>query len=98
MLKDQVIQNIQFMTKNEKKNKWVCWCKTNTVKGVIDFIQYVLDNCNSHESYVALDIDNGKPMTLVAMAEMLGMRKRTFEERMECKETYDMAKIEELLR
>ena len=98
MLKDKVIQNIQFMTKDEKKNKWVLWCKTNTVKGVVDFIQYVLDSCNSPESYVALDIDNGKSMTLVAMAERLGMRKRTFEERMEGKGTYDMAKITEVLR
>lgn len=90
------IQMLQFVT--EDKGKLIKWCTTNTVTGMIDFIQYVLDNCNAPEKYWCIDLDNEKTYSLLGMATMFGMRKRTFDERLEGKGTFDNAKLQEVLR
>ena len=67
----------------DKHNKLVTWCECYLgEKMFIEFIQYVLDCCSSPEDY-HIYIDGVRySINLMTVAELLGMRKRTFEERL----------------
>ena len=75
------MQTFKFLTK--KGDKFTCWCTTNQLKMFRDFMQYVLDNCNSPEDYILYDEDNNKAYSMLQIAtEVYLMRKRTPTERM----------------
>ena len=76
-----MMQTLRFVTMDDKKV--TCWCETNTLKMFRDFMQYVLDSCNTPEKYMIWDLktDNVYDMYKVA-TQQYEMRKRTFDERM----------------
>lgn len=72
---------VQVFTLDQKKNKKYVWFDETAGKKYLEFIQYVLDCCHPEDFYVS--IDSGKrTFLLVDLANYYGMRKRTFEERM----------------
>lgn len=77
------MQTVKFVTK--KNNKVVVWCTTNRLITFRDFMQYVLDSMNNPKEFMIVDIEKGLVYDMYRVAtEMYRMRKRTFEERMNC--------------
>lgn len=75
------MQTFKFVTMDE--NKVYCWCTTNTLKIFRDFMQYILDGYNKSEDFLLWDTNNDKVYNAYQIAtEVYGMRKRTFDERM----------------
>ena len=75
------MQTVKFVTKD--KDKITVWCTTNQLSYFRDFMQYVLDNMNNPKKFMIADMKNGLVYDMYRVAtEMYGMRKRTFEERM----------------
>ena len=78
------MQLVRFVTKDTKdENKILVWCTTNKLITFRDFMQYILDNVNNPEDFMIIDTEKGLVYDMYKVAtEMYGMRKRTFEERM----------------
>lgn len=75
-----IVQTLKFVTVNDKKV--VCWCTTNTLKGFRDFMQYMLDDLLCPEKFMIWDIEKDLVYDAFKIAtEQYGMRKRTFDER-----------------
>ena len=75
------MQVVRFVTMDDKKV--TCWCETNILKLFRDFMQYILDSCNSPEDFLLWDVQNDKVYNAYQIAtEVYEMRKRTFNERM----------------
>ena len=76
------MQTFKFVTVDDKKV--YCWCTTNDLKIFRDFMQYILDGNNSPENFLLWDVDNDKVYNAYQIAtEVYGMRKRTFDEKMD---------------
>lgn len=81
------MQLMKFVTRDTKdKNKILVWCTTNRLITFRDFMQYVLDNVKNPKDFMIIMIIDMKKDLVYDMykvaTEMYGMRKRTFEERM----------------
>lgn len=78
------MQLIKFVTRDTKdKSKILVWCTTNRLITFRDFMQYVLDNVKNPKDFMIIDTKNDLVYDMYKVAtEMYGMRKRTFEERM----------------
>ena len=78
------MQLMEFVTRDSKdKNTILVWCTTNTLIMFRDFMQYVLDNVKNPKDFMIIDRENHFVYDMYKVAtEMYGMRKRTFEERM----------------
>ena len=78
------MQLIKFVTRDTKdKNKILIWCTTNRLITFRDFMQYVLDNVKNPKDFMIIDTEKDLVYDMYKVAtEMYGMRKRTFEERM----------------
>lgn len=78
------MQLMKFVTKDTKdKNKIFVWCTTNRLITFRDFMQYVLDNVKNPKDFMIIDTEKDLVYDMYKVAtEMYGMRKRTFEERM----------------
>ena len=64
-------------------NKLVKWCECYLGETMFyEFIQYVIDCCNEPEDYYIFIEGIRYSINLMTVAELLGMRKRTFEERL----------------
>ena len=75
------MQIVKFVTK--EKDKIIVWCTTNRLVTFRDFMQYVLDNCSDPKKFMIVDMEKDLVYDMSRVAtEMYGMRKRTFEERM----------------
>lgn len=74
--------DIKFLTgRNDKK--YVCWCTVHTLKDFREFLQYILDNMVHPEEFLILNTENNYIYSAIDVARSYGMRKRTFEERMD---------------
>lgn len=78
------MQLMKFVTKDTKdKNKILVWCTTNRLITFRDFMQYVLDNVKNPKDFMIIDTEKDFVYDMYKVATgMYGMRKRTFEERM----------------
>lgn len=78
------MQLMKFVTRDIKdKNKILVWCTTNRLITFRDFMQYVLDNLKNPKDFMIIDTEKDLVYDMYKVAtEMYGMRKRTFEERM----------------
>ena len=75
------MQTIKFVTK--ENNDYICWCTTNTLTGLRDFLQYILDSMTNPEKFILWDTTNNKAYSAYKIAtKQYKMRKRTFTERM----------------
>lgn len=75
------MQTIQFVTKENDKE--ICWCTTNELITFRNFMQYVLDSMNNPHDFMIIDTEKNIVYDFYRVAmEIYGMRKRTFEERM----------------
>lgn len=75
------MQLFRFVTMDDKKV--ICWCETNILKLFRDFMQYILDSCKSPKDFLLWNVQNDKVYNAYQIAtEQYGMRKRTFDERM----------------
>ena len=75
------MQTVKFVT--VEKDKVMVWCETNSIIIFRDFMQYVLDDMNHPEDFMIIDTEKDLVYDMYKVAtEMYGMRKRTFEERM----------------
>lgn len=75
------MQKVKFLTGiNDKQH--VCWFTTNTQEGFRNIMQYILDSCSSPKEFYILNTDTNQVYHLPDVAKHYGMRKRTFEERM----------------
>lgn len=75
------MQKVRFVT--EEKDKVVVWCETNSIIVFRDFLQYILDNMSNPEKFMIIDTRNDLVYGARCIAtQQYGMRKRTFEERM----------------
>ena len=73
---------VQIFTLDQKKNAKVVWFNGTADKKYLEFIQYILDNISHPEDfYVGLE-SGERTFLLMDLAHHYGMRKRTFEERM----------------
>ena len=81
---ERKMQLMKFVTKDTKdKNKIFVWCTTNRLITFRDFMQYVLDNLKNPKDFMIIDTEKDLVYDMYKVAtEMYGMRKRTFEERM----------------
>ena len=82
---------VRFITID--KDNITNWCTTNQLKVYRDFLQYVLDSCNHPEIYRILDTSTNKMYPLLEVAKHYGMRKRTFDERMQNKTTGNLERM-----
>lgn len=86
------MQLVKIVTIDKKKNKVIVWCTTNDEKTFFDFMQWVLDSCDRPEDYMIWDIEKDLVYSMYGIAtKQFGMRKRTFEERMNGVQTYRKA-------
>lgn len=78
------MQLMRFATRDNKdKNKILVWCTTNRLETFRDFMQYVLDSAKNPEDFMIIDTEKNLVYDMYKVAtEQYGMRKRTFEERM----------------
>ena len=80
------MSKIRVLSIDQGTYKSVLWYEgtTNDVKGFVEFVQYVLDNfLNPEKFYIVADIDSKEfTCSLLNIAQLYGMRVRTFEERM----------------
>lgn len=77
------MRTIKIITKEDPSEKYQCWCTTNNPKFYIEFIQYILDSANNPEIFIIWDVIGNHFYDLYEIAtKHYGMRKRTFEERM----------------
>ena len=78
------MQLMKFVTRDTSdKNKIFVWCTTNSLITFRDFMQYVLDNLKNPKDFMIIDTEKDLVYDMYKVAtEMYGMRKRTFEERM----------------
>jgi hypothetical protein len=78
------MQLMKFVTRDTKdKNKILVWCTTNRLITFRDFMQYVLDNVKNPKDFMIVDTEKDLVYDMYKVAtEMYGMKKRTFEERM----------------
>lgn len=78
------MQLMKFVTKDTKdKNKILVWCTTNRLITFRDFMQYVLDDLKNPKDFMIIDTEKNLAYDMYKVAtEMYGMRKRTFEEKM----------------
>lgn len=83
------MQTVEFITiddmsKPPSERKATVWCRTNTLKGFRDFMQYVLDSCERPQEFMVIDVGKDLAYDMYRLAtEQFGMRKRSFHERME---------------
>ena len=81
------MQTVKFVTK--ENDKAICWCTTNDLVTFRDFMQYILDNTNNPHDFMIIDTKKDLVYDFYRVAtEQYGMRKRTFEERMNGSRTY----------
>lgn len=67
----------------DNHNKLVKWCECYLGERMFyEFIQYVIDCCSSPEDYHIFIDGIRYSINLMTVAELLGMRKRTSEERL----------------
>lgn len=80
-----IMQIVKFVTK--EKDKVIVWCTTNRLVTFRDFMQYVLDSMDNPKDFMIVDMKKDLVYDMYKVAtEIYGMRKRTFEERLN--ETY----------
>lgn len=89
------MQLVRFITADEH-GKATQWCVTDNVKGLMDFMQYVLDSCARPEEYMLL-LSSGRCLKAMDIAERIGMRKRSFDESIKNIPTGDAARCEEVM-
>lgn len=83
------MQLVKIVTIDKEKNKVIVWCTTNEQKVFYDFMQYVLDSCDKPEDFLIWDTKADLVYKMYDVAtKQFGMRKRTFEERMNNVKTY----------
>ena len=88
------MQTMKFITKNDKGHS-VCWCTTNTLELFRDFMQYMLDSMNDPEDFMLWDTESDLIYNAYQIAtKQYGMRKRTFEERLNNVQTGKWATVE----
>jgi hypothetical protein len=86
------MQLVKIVTIDKKKNKVIVWCTTNEEKSFFDFMQYILDSLSKLEDFLIWDVKADQVYSMYGIAtKQFGMRKRTFEERMNGVQTYRKA-------
>lgn len=75
----------------EPEGRRMVWMVANTLNGVLDFLQYILDTFSRPERFLVADDAAGKTWNALELAtSTYGMRKRTFHERLDDIKTYKM--------
>jgi hypothetical protein len=76
-----IVQIVKFVTK--EKDEVIVWCTTNRLVTFRDFMQYVLDSMDKPKDFMIVDMKKDFVYDMYKVAtEIYGMRKRTFEERL----------------
>lgn len=86
------MQLVKIVTINQEKNKVTVFAETNEPGFFKDVMQYILDSCDKPEDFLIWDTKADLVYKMYDVAtKQYGMRKRTFEERMNNVKTYRKA-------
>ena len=78
------VKTIKVGNANKEKREFAVWSTVYTLKALIDFMQYVLDNLNNPEEFWILDVEDNVAFKMCDIAKnQFQMRKRTLEERLD---------------
>ena len=79
----------QIITQDKRKKQNTVWASGNDKEAFLRFMQYALDSMSNPEKLILLNPQNGVTYDAYAVATLLyGMRKRTFNERMDNVQTW----------
>ena len=78
------IKTLKIGMMNKEKREFTVWSTVYTLKALIDFMQYVLDDLNNPEEFWILDIEEDIAFKMCDIAKnQFQMRKRTLEGRLD---------------
>lgn len=78
------VKALKIGTANKEKQEFTVWSIVYTLKALIDFMQYTLDNTNNPEDFWILDVEENVAFGMYDIAKnQFQMRKRTLEERLD---------------
>lgn len=78
------VKTIKVGNANKEKREFTVWSTVYTLKALIDFMQYVIDNLNNPEEFWILDVEEDVAFKMCDIAKnQFQMRKRTLEERLD---------------
>lgn len=78
------IKTLKIGMMNKEKREFTIWSTVYTLKALIDFMQYVLDDLNNPEEFWILDVEEDVAFKMYDIAKnQFQMRKRTLEERLD---------------
>ena len=77
------VKTLKIGVANKEKQEFTVWSIVYTLKALIEFMQYTLDNANNPEEFWILDVEEDIAFKMCDIAKnQFQMRKRTFDERM----------------
>ena len=78
------VKALKIGTANKEKQEFTVWSTVYTLKALIDFMQYALDNFDNLEKFWILDVEEDVAFKMCDIAKnQFQMRKRTLEERLD---------------
>ena len=78
------IKTLKIGMMNKEKREFTIWSTVYTLKALIDFMQYVIDDLNNPEEFWILDVEEDVAFKMCDIAKnQFQMRKRTLEERLD---------------
>lgn len=64
--------------------KFFCWYSGNTMQGLKEFLQYIINSLNSADSFIVVIPEENKAIKAVDLAEhFFKIKKQTFAEKLE---------------
>ena len=85
------MENWKVITQDKARKQNIVWASGVGLKRFLSFMQYAIDNCSRVEEFTLINPRNGNTYDAYMMATMLyGVRKRTFDERMNNVQTYSI--------
>jgi len=70
-------------------SKPVLWGTTNSARRFLELVQYFVDNVDGIDQFYAREVETGRVVKLIGFAETYGIRKRSFDERLKDKKTWN---------
>lgn len=78
------VKTIKVGNANKEKREFTIWSTVYTLRALIDFMQYVLDDLDNPEEFWILDVEENVAFKMCDIAKnQFQMRKRTLEERLD---------------
>lgn len=67
-----------------ENGQFFCWYTGNTIKGLKEFLQYIVNSLNSADSFIVVVPEENKAIKAIELAEhFFKIKKQTFAEKLE---------------